>query len=154
MIGITAFFLVFIIFWILKILWLSSLQSSMECNLFQTQVCVTPFCLVFLASGFFTMSTEPVLSTFSISQVPQPTPKVRRGPCLILNKHDCIFYNNNSFQRKDHLQVNSMIQPFLYLGINGKLGKALVKKISCCSSEKRQNAADQDPHSKTSTVTI
>lgn len=59
-------------------------------------VCVIPFCLVYIGSGFFQIqSTELILSTFSISL------------------------------------VNSLIQPFLYLGINENLGKAVFKKISC-----------------------
>jgi len=80
-------------------------------------VCVTPFCLVFIGSGFFPMqSYELFLNTFAISL------------------------------------VNSLIQPFLYLGINGNLGKALVEKISCRKND--QNASSSDLDSKISTATI
>jgi len=33
-------------------------------------------------------------------------------------------------------QVNSLIQPFLYLGINEKLGKSLLEKLNCCQDKK------------------
>ena len=37
-------------------------------------------------------------------------------------------------------QVNSLIQPFLYLGINEKLGKSLLEKINCCQEKKLDNS--------------
>jgi len=37
-------------------------------------------------------------------------------------------------------QVNSLIQPFLYLGINEKLGKSLLEKLNCCQEKKLDNS--------------
>ena len=42
-------------------------------------------------------------------------------------------------------KVNSLIQPFLYLGINEKLGKSLLEKMNCCQDKKSENSTKPDP---------
>ena len=133
---------------------------------------MTPFCLVFNGIGFFQNlnlylnlnsglcdSLLPGLywKWFLSNAIHRAhSPHILNKPGTYLTQ---IYFNNNKQSylakrtNKINFQVNSLIQPFLYLGINEKLGKALIKKIFC-RRDKNPSDANLDPASKISTMTI
>ena len=61
---------------------------------------------------------------------------------LLSSRHHSTPFCESQLDRSHGIgsQVNSLIQPFLYLGINEKLGKSLLEKVNCCQDKKLDNS--------------